>query len=619
MKSKTLFPRTLFDGTVHFEIPRYQRPYVWDEENQWEPLWNDIEQLAGIVLESEEDELEVGHFLGAIVLKAKPARTGDVTRFEVVDGQQRLTTLQLVLNAACQVLEADDRFLDEADAIRELTTNKRRSFQGTDEQFKLSPSRGDREAFKNMLQGGQEPKFEDHRISQAAQFFKQKIANWLFSSEDEGLVTAKVKALVDVIETRLIIVSIDLDGSDDDQLIFETLNDRGTPLLKADLVKNHIFYRGEVLRADTEKWADNYWMLFEDEWWREEIRQGRLMRPRIDAFLNYWLVMRTCSEVATRDLFSAFRNYAEQAMSTIEGAEDLLAEMTGDAILYQKLVNSESSSLESRFYQLVIESFDLTTFMPIILRLSSPSYKVPQSQIVIAYQAIESWVIRRTLLRGSTKDVNRMVIALLKELSTVSGNAAGDAVVSYLSQQTSDVRSWPTDEELLRNAPDLRVYGQIKQSRLRVIFEGVEKQLRSERHENVSLPQDLQIEHIMPQKWHQHWANEPSIKAMDDTDVDRVVDLLGNLTLTTGKLNGSLSNRPWTDAATAENSPGGQMPGQGKRSLIGQYSLLALNKEIVDRHQDSWTIDDIRQRTQRILELVCKAWPRPATGRLEEM
>ncbi|MXW76415.1 MAG: DUF262 domain-containing protein [Acidimicrobiaceae bacterium] len=109
MEAKALTPRDLFDGKVCYEIPPFQRPYVWTEEDQWQPLWGDLARVAELVLSRGDDEVggkEVpGHFLGAVVVKQMPSGAGDPARSSVIDGQQRMTTLQLVLDAAQVVME----------------------------------------------------------------------------------------------------------------------------------------------------------------------------------------------------------------------------------------------------------------------------------------------------------------------------------------------------------------------------------------------------------------------------------------------------------------------------------------------------------------------------------
>lgn len=92
MEAKALTPRDLFDGKVCYEIPPFQRPYVWTEEDQWQPLWDDLARVADLVLARDVDSEIPGHFLGAVVVKQMPSGAGDPARSSVIDGQQRLTT-----------------------------------------------------------------------------------------------------------------------------------------------------------------------------------------------------------------------------------------------------------------------------------------------------------------------------------------------------------------------------------------------------------------------------------------------------------------------------------------------------------------------------------------------
>ena len=193
----------------------------------------------------------------------------------------------------------------------------------------------------------------------------------------------------------------------------------------------------------------------------------------------------------------------------------------------------------------------------------------------------------------------------------------GQAVVDYLARQTADARSWPTDDSLRQQLPSIRLYGNVKQLRLRALLSAVEMQRRSQRHESVSLPEKLEIEHVMPRGWRTYWGAD----IQEDTDLaakrDVLVDTLGNLTLVTKKLNATLSNRPWRDEDAAVVAGTGKQAGIGKRSLLNQYSILILNKDIVEPHPHSWTEDDIRDRAKQLTEAVISLWPRPLPVRAE--
>ncbi|MGV9613191.1 DUF262 domain-containing protein [Nocardia xishanensis] len=620
MKADALAPRALFDGAVHYEIPVFQRPYVWSEEDQWAPLWQDVRRVAERVVEANGDQDALkeigGHFLGAIVFKSKPAISGDVTRHAVIDGQQRTTTLQLLLDAA-QKAFTDLGYADEGEALEELTVNAAKRFRGKPEQFKLWPSRSDRETFAAALARTNGGQYSEHRIAEAHQFFSTEIRAWISGEYEEGepepvgTEKQRVEALTDVLQSRLLVVAINLSGHDDDQLIFETLNDRGTPLLKADLIKNWVFQQGERLHADIDSWPDRFWSDFDDDWWRDEAPQGRHLRSRVDTFLQYWLTMRTREEILVDETFRAFTQYASDHMKTVESAEALLTELIRDAETYRLLAESPPDTAAGRFYRRVIEEFELAATTPLLMWIISENHQVPDDQVELALGALESWVIRRTLLRYTTKDVNRFMVSALAILDGTAPEKIGTALFGYLSVQTAETRLWPSDDELQEYLPSLRIYKTIRQSRIRVVLEAIEQQLRSERHESVRLSSPLQIEHVMPQKWQKHWDQQPPLAGEAARERDRLVNTLGNLTLVTQKLNGSLAHRPWTDSEAQSIAPTGREAGKGKRSLLSKFSLLVLNKELIDDHPDAWTDADIAKRSTELTRLICKEWPGP--------
>jgi len=416
------------------------------------------------------------------------------------------------------------------------------------------------------------------------------------------------------LQHRLFIVAINLTGHDDSQLIFETLNDRGTPLLKADLIKNWVFQMGEKVGANVEKWPETHWGDFDDDWWREEISQGRHSRSRIDIFLQYWLTMRLRDEVLTDEVFRRFTEHAGPLMDNAEGVESLLGVMRSDANTFRNFAQLSGSSVGGTFYSRVVETMELAATSPLLLWMLSDNHAVPRDQINVGLNALESWVIRRTLLRYTMKDVNKMMVAILKALETVPADRAGDAVRDYLARQITDARVWPADDDMVKQLPSVRLYGNVRQGRIRVVLEAVELALRTEKHEAVALPSKLEIEHVMPKGWRSHWNSPHKLSPEDAAERDRRVNRLGNLTLITKKLNGSLSNRPWTDAEAQPLGGTGSDAGKGKRSLLDKYSLLVLSKDLTHGHPDAWTDEDIETRSRFLTRHICGVWPGPAAG-----
>lgn len=614
MEAKALTPRDLFDGKVCYEIPPFQRPYVWTEEDQWQPLWDDIARVTEALLEAGDDEMTLaqvpGHFLGAVVVKQLPSAAGDPLRSSVIDGQQRLTTLQLLLDAAQLVIERSNHE-DVAESLQELVLNDSRRFRATPKRFKLWPSRIDRAAFESVMDNelSVPSQLADSRIPQAHEFFRSAITEWSEVIGDPDKVGERLAALARVLQQHLQIVAIDLSGNDDDQLIFETLNDRGTPLLAADLIKNYVFQHCEQIAADVDRWSERYWSDFDDDWWRHQVSQGRMYRSRIDLFLQYWLTMRVKDEIPTDAVFARFRGYANERLADRSTAERFLAGLRKDADTFRDFAQLDPTSARGSFYTRVVEALELGAFIPLLLWLISEHHETSARQADRALGAVESWAVRRTLLRRTMKDVNKLVVALLRDLDQQPSESVGDATVAFLKAQTADARTWPTDAELLGELPRVKAYGNIKQQRLRTVLGAVELQLRTERHEEVTLPSKLEIEHVMPQGWRTYWDDGAAKNLEAATRRDHSVNTLGNLTLVTQKLNGALSNRPWTDEAASAVAPTGKDAGLGKRSLLNRYSVLLLNKDIVDLHDAGWTEQDIAIRNGRLAEAISLVWP----------
>ncbi len=183
MEAKALTPRDLFDGKVCYEVPPFQRPYVWTEEDQWQPLWDDIARVTTCLIDIGDGPKAAsslpGHFLGAVVVKQLPSAAGDPLRSSVIDGQQRLTTLQLLLDAAQLVMEASEHD-DVAESLQELVLNDSKRFRTTSKRFKLWPSRIDRLAFESVMDNELHVSDEiaDSRIAQAHRFFRDAISEW---------------------------------------------------------------------------------------------------------------------------------------------------------------------------------------------------------------------------------------------------------------------------------------------------------------------------------------------------------------------------------------------------------------------------------------------------------
>ncbi|MBN1220295.1 MAG: DUF262 domain-containing protein [Anaerolineae bacterium] len=595
--------KQLFQKDVRYVIPTFQRPYVWKQEQQWEPFWNDIrniaEDYADALAESDNNQAEAErktstHFLGAIVLQQMPTPSIEVDRRDVIDGQQRMTTLQLLLDAAQEVIEQEG-FDKDAKRLRKLVLNDE-DFSEGDTQFKLWPTSGDQDSFRVAMTNGQSTQgFENSLIVQAHEFFSLQIREWLHAVEgDERAQRSQVLAttLIGLLE----LVVIDLKTGDDAYVIFETLNARGTPLLASDLVKNFVLQTANAKAYSPDKLYADYWRPFEEEWWRKEISQGRIFRPRIDIFLNYWLVARQQKEVPSHKVFPAFRDYAEAKNVDIL---DIVRDIQHAGSTYRRLEEFDSKSVEGTFiYRWNIVEAGVVT--PLLLQLfSAEESQVSQDRRTRCLQALESFLVRRMICRMTTKDYNRLVLELISRLEGHI-DRADEIIVAYLGEQTSESRLWPDDERLQRDIPDLPLYRLLTRTRLRMVMEAIEESLRTNKTEDRYVARGcLTIEHILPQEWRDHWP----LEITDDPEEhhrriqrrERLKHTLGNLTLVTNALNPALSNGPWKQ----------------KQKGLQEHSTLHLNKRLLQEWGNKpFAEPQIEERGKQLAQLVCAVWPK---------
>lgn len=321
----------LFQLDVRYVIPLYQRPYVWTREKQWEPLWEDIEVVAEHVFVEGASSSSPSHFLGAIVIQQEDNAPGTPPRFLVIDGQQRLTTLQILLNAAARCADQLD-CADEAQLIRRLIYNDPLLARGS-ERFKVWPTNSNQSAFQIVMDPNGSPAgAEDdpgNEIQEAFSFFAEQVCDW--ATEDGGPAD-RLRALRVTAADLLKLVAIRLDGNDNPQVIFETLNARGTPLIALDLLKNSVFMTASGESAETDHLYAEHWAPELDrDHWREDRRQGRLFTKNGDLFLTQWLVAELARPVPATELFKTFQT-SVLARANRPPMEELIPRLCSDAV-----------------------------------------------------------------------------------------------------------------------------------------------------------------------------------------------------------------------------------------------------------------------------------------------
>jgi hypothetical protein len=584
-------------------VPLFQRPYVWNEENQWEPLWNDLIRVAERVLARPADKHHP-HFLGAVVLQQVPKQTGQLQERTIIDGQQRLTTLQLLLHALCVQLRSISA-TQPAMRIEPLVTNSEPFRTRPEDQFKVWPTNRDRPAFaavmKNGTDGG-EINFPGDRIANAHRYFAAKAHEWL-THDGPNSAQPRAGAIETVVRELLLMVIIDLSVDENAQEIFETLNARGAQLSAADLIKNFIFQRLLESGTNVENAYQQHWKEFETGFWELEINVGRLRYPRSAIFLNHWLIARTGEEVVAREVFNRFKAYADHQSAVPMAA--LLQQVHAAAGIYRNFINAASPTagpierLGLFGYRTgVLES---EVIKPLILCLLDPEEpSISNSQLFKVFDVVESWMVRRMLVRATTKAYNQLFADLIKQVKS-NRTSAGDVIERYLAGQSTASRYWPDDKELEQELNNLLAYRRLGRGRLRMVLEAAEDHLRGWKDGKQALGEErvargkLAIEHIMPRKWQPNWPLEVG---HSEIDRDRLIHTLGNLTLLTTKLNSKVSNGRWSGSG-------------GKRESLQAHDVLLLNREILKGSETQWTDEMIRVRTENLVQLIIQIWPVP--------
>ena len=606
METNLYHLRKLLGQPQQYRVPLFQRGYAWKLDVQWEPLWEDVKAVADSVLEGEP----VPHFLGAVVLQAQASsQPGELAKWDVIDGQQRLTTLQILIHAVSGVLlELGHR--KPAMRLRSLVENDEVDREVADDRFKLLPTDRDQAAYRNVMtiDGPVDHAAGDHRstlIGGAHGFFTHAARDYL-SSEDAEQVRVLASALADAILLHIQIVGITLLSEENAQVIFETMNARMTPLQPTDLIKSLLFQRiqsqgGEVRSAYTEYWAD-----FEDDFWEEEITSGRFTRPRFTTFMNHWLVSHLAKDVPPAEVFREFKKLLDR-----KGGDSALAvlqslRLSGDS--YREMIQAQygEGPVEGvpLFIYRVVTSMEMSVVMPVVMWLTDPTREeIAPDQLTSALAGLESWAVRRLLIRGTAKGYNRILVDLLSSLQAGERQTSGDTVSLFFRGMNADSSFWPGDKvvtEGLRGAP---VYKTIARKRLRMLLEALEDHRRGfvSHHPRQALVRvsrqssRTSVEHVMPQEWRRNWP-APGI---DQEQRDSSVQTLGNLVLLPSRFNASVSNGPWGDGLT-----------KGKRAAFKSDVIDLLTRDVAD--SATWDEESIALRSENLISALLEIWPVPS-------
>lgn len=546
----------LFNGTRQYVIPSYQRPYSW-REKECERLWKDIVEM--------ERKKRPGHFVGSIVNIAESAMPTGVQTFMVIDGQQRMTTLSLLLVALRDYLIANPE--DKSVNIRQLNAECLvNEYRDDDERYKIIPIQSDRSIYKAIV---------DEKDKEDLPAGSRLLVNYRFFME--RIATGELKPLeINNAMKKLLIVNITLDREHDDpQLIFESLNSTGVDLTQSDLIRNFVLM-GLPPRQQAKIYKD-YWAPMEERF-RYDARED------MDRFFRDYLTLVQADIPKENQIYETFKGMVTgRRLQT----EDLCKELLRYARLYTRMIYAKSGNgdLDGIFKE--INNLRMEVAYPFLLRVYADYEEntISQSAFEEILRMTESYVFRRRVCEipanSHNKTFSRLYGAIRKEDYMNS--------IRAFFLLCEDYKEFPDDATFKKAFVERNIY--------KLSNRGCHYVLSRLQNFGSKSPVDisnLTIEHIMPEnkRLSQEWKQ---MLGSNWEDVhSRLLHTIGNLTLTA--YNSEMSDRPFSEKM--------EMEGGFKQSA------LKLNSFVVQCTQ--WTESEINARATEIANLAAaKVWPRP--------
>lgn len=556
MKAEDTLVTNLLEGAKQFIVPIFQRDYSWGTKH-CQQLWKDVIRVGS-------DPNVKGHFLGSVVYVAAEDNTATITRWLLIDGQQRLTTLTLLLIALrdqMAQLPANSGQGEEEATPDELDDYYLRNRHGKGERrHKLHLRRADHETLIALLDGKGMPESASERVRENFLFLRDLVAQADVQTVYTGI---KKLVVVDVSLTR---------GQDDPQMIFESLNSTGVDLTQADLIRNFV-----LMRLD----ESSQTQLYEEHWRPIEQAFGRRYRTEFDKFVKDFLTlqMRPSTPLKAAEIYHEFRSYFSRTVGK-RGVDGILSDLRRAGTYYTafSLGQEKQPVLREAFTRLrsLVE-----VASPVVMTLYDcydRAKTLSLNEFVEAVELLESFVFRRSVCDMQTRSLGQIFASIAYRI-TENQPLVSLKVALYRQGRK---RRFPSDVEFREALETRDVYD------MRTCFYLLDR-LENFSKERIDTS-NFSIEHIMPQnedlrpEWREMLGSD--WKVMQETWLHR----LGNLTLT--GYNSTYSDRPFSE----------------KKTIAGGFdeSPLRLNKFI--REQSTWDAKAIEQRGKLLAEKAVAVW-----------
>ena len=542
-----------------FIIPVYQRNYDWKTEN-CKQLYDDLVKVIKNKRRS--------HFFGSLVSVYEPS--GRNTEFLVIDGQQRLTTVSLLLLAMYNLIKSGiitpkDAYLDKQ-IYEDFLVDK---YQPEETRIKLKPVKNDQKAFGKLFNDAREH-IRESNLTTNYNYFYERIQKQEISIDE----------LFDAI-CRLEIINITLNNEDNPQLIFESLNSTGLDLSEGDKIRNFILMG--LPSKEQDEYYDKYWNRIEE-----------CTKYDVSSFVRDYLSIKRLEIPSQKKIYISFKDYVDQ--KSIE-TEELLKDLLAYAKRYEILLSggTENKALDACIYRLNrLETTVTRPFFLEVLRLYDEN-KLDISEVSEIFLITENYLFRRAICDLPTNALNKIFFTLHREITRYEGNDLGYVEkFKYALLSKKDRASFPDDDEFAERFTERPIYQMNSKNKIYIM----------ERLENYSTLEDkdvyghcddgtYSIEHIMPQHLTPAW-----IKVLGE-DYEEIHEMwlhrIANLTL------------------TAYNSKYSNSTFEEKKSMKNGFEDSGIRMNTYIAKKDRWNLSELEERNQYLMGRALEIWAAPTT------
>ena len=573
MKADSLKISKVFSGggDIHYVLPHFQRQYSW-EENNWKTLLTD----AFAIYDEYQPEKEPEHFLGSLVVINDEPINGVISVFKLVDGQQRLTTISLLLCVLRDLVQETEP--KTAKRIQRMLVN---SDECGDVHLKILPTNkyGDRDAYKRIIL--REPlTVTESNIPNAYAYLRKELSRKISSGE------IFPEQLYIVLSNCFQVVFIDLNKDESPYKIFESLNAKGKSLSQADLVRNYIAMKlptSQQEKVFTEQWEKIENLLQE----RRSVGKSRL--GELTAFLRHYLAM--CARVLCSEehIYARFRDRCETDFSTPLAFINELKALRRFAEYYDKLLRPENEKCQEIKEALTrLNILEIQTAYPFLLAAydAYESEQINLDDLLELFKVLENYMVRRYICAEKTNYLNTMFPTLWRDIIT---KVEDELSFKEAVKKVLVTKNYPSNRNVQQSIYTTKLYDERNQKKLYLVLETINRYLSTGTGGFTVLDSHPTIEHILPQKPGEDWQTELG------NNLERIyqdyLHTLGNLTLVTQEWNTSLSNSSF---------------------LIKKHALanhaLQINNEYFSQQLTTWDENSILRRADFLAENFLKIW-----------